>query len=238
MANFGEAIAPELKALTTWLADVSEGIGEWAKENPILSNAIMKFLGLLAITLVVLGGLTVAVAGVLVPFAAMRFMMGYLGIYAVGLVAKLSALKNALMIIVGILRTLALSNPMGLIITGFVAAAIFIMRYWQPIAAFFSGFFQGIWNGLAPLGEAFTTVFSPVIDIFTVIISLIGEVISFLGFMITPLQLSGEEFNTAANLGQVFGELFGHTLGQCGHQHTLVLFHHFVDLVQQAFLIR
>ena len=52
----------------------------YQKENPILANSLMKFLGLLAIVLVVLGALTIAMAGVLVPFAMFRFMLAYLNI--------------------------------------------------------------------------------------------------------------------------------------------------------------
>jgi len=136
MANFGEAIAPELKALSEWIANVSEGVGNWAKENPMLANSIMKFLGLLAITLVVLGGLTIAVAGVLVPFAALRFMLGYLGIGGFSLIGVFKSLWTALRVVgfavMGLGRIL-LANPIVLIITAIAVAALLIYKYWQPI---------------------------------------------------------------------------------------------------------
>ncbi|MBL0229465.1 MAG: phage tail tape measure protein [Moraxellaceae bacterium] len=151
MANFGEAIAPELKALTTWLADVSEGIGNWAKENPMLANSIMKFLGLLAITLVVLGGLTIAVAGVLVPFAALRFMLGYLGAQGLGFIAGIKRIGQTLswlgstMLNIG---RLLLANPILLIITAIAVAALLIYVYWNPIKSFFTSLWNDILYGL------------------------------------------------------------------------------------------
>lgn len=154
MANFGEAIAPELKVLTTWLADVSEGIGEWAKENPILSNAIMKFLGLLAITLVVLGGLTIAVAGVLVPFAALRFMMGYLGLSGFSFIGVLKAIGTAIRVvgfaIMGLGRLL-LANPLLLAI-GLIATAVYLIyKNWTPIKEFFTNIWQSVSQSVSSL---------------------------------------------------------------------------------------
>ncbi|MGL5225316.1 MAG: phage tail tape measure protein, partial [Aeromonas sp.] len=42
MASFGESIAPEIKAVTRWIGDLSERLGEWSKRNPELSGTIMK----------------------------------------------------------------------------------------------------------------------------------------------------------------------------------------------------
>lgn len=167
MANFGEAIAPELKALTTWLADVSEGIGEWAKENPILSNAIMKFLGLLAITLVVLGGLTIAVAGVLVPFAALRFMLGYLGLSGFSFIGVLKAIGNAIRVvgfaIMGLGRLL-LANPLLLAI-GLIATAVYLIyKNWTPIKEFFINLWSGIVAYVRGIPQQFMTIGGHIID--------------------------------------------------------------------------
>lgn len=138
MANFGEAIAPELKALSEWIGKTSESVGNWAKENPILANSIMKFLGLLAITLVVLGALTIAMAGVLVPFAALRFMLGYLGMGGFSLIGVFKSLWTALRVVgfavMGLGRIL-LTNPIVLAITAIAVAALLIYKYWEPISA-------------------------------------------------------------------------------------------------------
>jgi TP901 family phage tail tape measure protein len=73
LVKFGEAIAPELKELTQWITDVSEGMGKWATENPRLANVLMKVVGIAAIGLTAFGGLALAVAGMMGPFIMMRF---------------------------------------------------------------------------------------------------------------------------------------------------------------------
>ena len=147
MASFGEAISPELKTLTEWIAKASEGMGNWAKENPILANSLMKFLGLLAIVLVVLGALTIAMAGVLVPFAMFRFMLAYLGMGGLSFIGILKGLVTAIRVVfftlMGLGRML-LANPLILAITLLATAVYLIYQNWTPIKAFFSD----IWNSI------------------------------------------------------------------------------------------
>lgn len=151
MANLGEAIAPELKGLTEWMAKASEGMGNWAKENPVLANSLMKFLGLLAITLVVLGTLTMAMAAVLVPFAMFRFMLAYLGMGGLSFIGILKGLVTALRVVffalMGLGRML-LANPIALAIMGIAVAALLIYKYWEPI--------KGMWDKwlVQPLSHA------------------------------------------------------------------------------------
>jgi phage-related tail protein len=44
-----------------------------------------------------------------------------------------------------------LLSPIGLVGAAFVAAGVLIWKYWGPIKAFFSGFFTGVIQGLAPV---------------------------------------------------------------------------------------
>jgi TP901 family phage tail tape measure protein len=78
-AAIGESIAPELKAITEWIGQMAERMGTWAKEHPRLSGAILKTTAVLALLLVGLGGISVALASVLVPLAMLRFSMSVLG---------------------------------------------------------------------------------------------------------------------------------------------------------------
>jgi phage-related tail protein len=48
-----------------------------------------------------------------------------------------------------------LLSPIGLIGAAFVAAGLLIWRYWEPIKAFFSGFFTGVWQALTPQERLF-----------------------------------------------------------------------------------
>ncbi|MDE3995289.1 phage tail tape measure protein [Glaesserella parasuis] len=79
-----------------------------------------------------------------------------------------------------------LTNPIGLAVMGIATAALFIYQYWKPLKAFFSGFIDGVSQGLAPLkptiesiGSAFSSIWnglspivSPVLDFFRNLFSL------------------------------------------------------------------
>jgi phage-related protein len=107
----------------------------------------MKFLGLLAIVLVVLGALTIAMAGVLVPFAMFRFMLAYLGMGGLSFIGILKGLVTAIRVVfftlMGLGRML-LANPLILAITLLATAVYLIYQNWTPIKAFFSD----IWNSI------------------------------------------------------------------------------------------
>ncbi|MDN0081623.1 phage tail tape measure protein [Crenobacter sp. SG2305] len=80
MVNFGEAIAPELKAVTAWIGSLSERMGDWAKANPTLANTLMKTAAVLAVVLTVTGALGLAVASILGPIAMAKLSLSVLGI--------------------------------------------------------------------------------------------------------------------------------------------------------------
>jgi phage-related tail protein len=73
MVAWGESIAPEIKALTQWLGDLSEKVGAFAKEHPLLTSVMMKSAAVFAILLVSIGAIGIALATVMGPFAVFRY---------------------------------------------------------------------------------------------------------------------------------------------------------------------
>jgi TP901 family phage tail tape measure protein len=147
LVKFGESISPELKATTQWIGDLSEAVGNWSKRHPELSAVLMKTGAVIAIVTIALGALSVGLAGVLVPFAAMRFALGFLGLNfglfgkAIGLVKwALSGLWTAMMFV----ARAFLMNPIGLTITVIAGGALLIWKYWEPLNKLFSGLWSGI----------------------------------------------------------------------------------------------
>ncbi len=185
MVNFGEAIAPEIKAITEWIAELSERLGDWAKKNPELSNTLMKVGGILSAVTIAFGGLSLAVAALLGPMAIMKLTLGVLGVTFGGMLGAITA----------ILAPLA-----GLAILG-----VAIIKFWQPISAFFNGLWQGIMAGLAPVFEAFKP-FAPLIDgIGTGVKALSG----WFGDLLEPLQFSKETLEGFGSAGQFVGRILG-----------------------------
>ncbi|GLS03498.1 phage tail tape measure protein [Chitiniphilus shinanonensis] len=142
LVAWGEAIAPEVKAVTEWLGGVAEGVGTWARENPRLSSTLMKIAAILAVVLVVTGALMVAMAGVLGPMIIIRHGLAMLALNAGTGAGSLGILGSAFKWLGGIVATVGramLLNPIGLVITAIAVAAYLIYRYWAPIKQFFAG---------------------------------------------------------------------------------------------------
>ncbi|MBR8114446.1 phage tail tape measure protein [Burkholderia cenocepacia] len=152
LVAFGEAIAPEVKGVVEWLGDMSARMGAWARENPRLANGLMKIAALTAIIFTALGGLTIALAGVLGPFAVLRFSMMALGLQG-GILARVLGLGASAWRVFASAAMFAgramLLNPIGLAITALATAAVAIYVYWEPIKAFFSGLWSQIQQAFA-----------------------------------------------------------------------------------------
>lgn len=159
MVAFGEAIAPELKAVTEWLGNLAQSMGAWARENPATAGAIMKVVAIVGVLLIALGGLAIAVAGILGPFAILRFGLTAIGLQGGALLSVLSPLGTALSFVgkaVLFIGRALLMNPIGLAVTAIALAALLIIQYWEPIKAFFAGLWtqiqQAASGGLAGIG--------------------------------------------------------------------------------------
>lgn len=92
LEELGASIAPELKAIITWLGEMAVGMGGWARENPKTTRAIMLTVAALGVLLTVAGAITMAIVAVLGPMTAARFLLGK---WALGLLASRAAATGA-----------------------------------------------------------------------------------------------------------------------------------------------
>ncbi|WP_148716678.1 phage tail tape measure protein [Chitinolyticbacter meiyuanensis] len=161
LAAFGEAIAPELKALTEWITETAGAVRNWASENPRLAGTLMKVLGFAALLITALGGIAVAAASVLGPMLLSRFILARAGLALFGLgggaraaTAGLSLAQRVVAALPGVLgnawrlisivgqgmlwlgRALML-NPIGLAIAVIAGAVYLLWRYWGQVDAAF-----------------------------------------------------------------------------------------------------
>lgn len=101
-----------------------------------------------------------------------------------------------------------LLSPIGLVAAAFVAAGLLIWRYWEPIKAFFSGFFAGVWQALTPLRSAFSSL-APV---FSALGNGIKAVWEWFKNLLTPMQTSKDTLDKCASAGETFGRVMGTAL--------------------------
>ncbi|MGC2960185.1 phage tail tape measure protein [Paraburkholderia graminis] len=152
LVAFGEAIAPEVKGVVEWLGDMSQRMGQWARDNPALANGVMKLAAGVALLLTAGGALMVMLAGVLGPLAIVKFSMTALGLQG-GILARVLGLGatawRAFASAAMFAGRAMLMNPIGLAITAIAAAALAIYVYWEPIKAFFGGLWAQVQQAFA-----------------------------------------------------------------------------------------
>ena len=96
--------------------------------------------------------------------------------------------------------TMAL-NPIGLISAGIIAGAFIIMKFWNPIKAFFRGFFAGLKEGLKPLKPAFDGIAKAV-----------KPIVDWVKKLFTPINTAGE---ASENFGKKIGLAIGGAVTWC-----------------------
>ena len=96
MAEFGAAVAPELKDLIKTLGEIANSIGAWARENPRLAGGLVKVVAAIAALAFVFGGLALTMASMLGPFAVLRYGMTMFGLQGGGITKMLGRLLPTL----------------------------------------------------------------------------------------------------------------------------------------------
>ena len=158
----------------------------------------------------VIPGMRAVLTGVfLAPGAALGALTKNLGMLALRLTG-LPAIWSMITAAVSMLGT-ALSllfSPIVLIVAAFIAAGLLIWRYWEPIKAFFTGFFSGVLQQLTPFRDSFFTL--------TLVFSAIGNAVSkvwdWFSKLLTPVESSRESLDKCASAGETFGKVLGGAL--------------------------
>ncbi len=124
------------------------------------------------------------------PIPAMGRAMGAL---RAGAVAAATAVRVA--------GVAFLTSPIGWIALAIGSAAIAIVKYWQPVKAFFGGFFKGIKTGFGPLPRLLKPI-----------VGFVGSIFRWFGRLFKPVDASAEALAGAASAGEVFGKVVGTAL--------------------------
>ncbi|ELM3717508.1 phage tail tape measure protein [Aeromonas hydrophila] len=184
-ADLGEKLRGSLMDIIKYIKQVVVGVRHWVEENPELANTLVKVAAVTSIIAIAMGGLSLTIAALLGPLAIMKLIFGVLGVTFGGMLGAIGALIAPL--------------------AALAALGIAIIKFWQPISAFFSGLWQGIMTGLAPVFEAFNP-FAPLIDgIGTGVKALSG----WFGDLLEPIKFSKETLEGFGSAGQFVGRILG-----------------------------
>ncbi|WP_312197118.1 phage tail tape measure protein [Stutzerimonas chloritidismutans] len=157
-----------MREITQTLTGIIGGVKGWIAENPKLAANIVKTAAGVGILMAGMGGMTLAIASILGPFAMLRYGMMLFGIKGAGLAGTLFNLGKTALPLVGkgilfIGRALAM-NPIGLAITAIAGGAYLIYRNWDKVGPYFLGLWAEIKAGFSGgLGGIAATIlnFSP-----------------------------------------------------------------------------
>lgn len=190
--TLGTAAGPAMATMRGWsgvLAGVASGFGRVSAVLPAIRAGLM--------------------GAFLAPGAALASLgknLAMLVLRLTGLPALWGLITGAVSVLGGALSFLL--SPIGLIGAAFVAAGLLIWRYWEPIKAFFGGFFTGIWQALAPLRNAL----SPLVPIFSAIGNGIKSAWEWFKNLLSPMEASKETLDKCASAGEAFGRVMGTAL--------------------------
>lgn len=135
-----EKNSPWLRELAKDSQHFLHGIADFLKSHPALSKAIVILLVGFAAIATVAGTVMIAVAGMLGPMIATRFMLAQIGIRLPGVIGPLWNLGRNILPMLGrgflLIGRVLLTNPIIAAIAGIALAAFLIYKYWEPIKAF------------------------------------------------------------------------------------------------------
>lgn len=227
-SSAGETLREPLMDIMLTVSKVVGSVRRWVEANPALVGSIMKVTAAIGTLLVVVGGLMLSIGAVLGPMALVR--LSFTTLAGEGGIARLTggvmrlggafqwlagspmqALLSVGRMVFGPLITLlaGISAPVWGLIALFAAAAVAVIKLWQPIKAFFSGFFTGLMAGLQPITQAFNAVFAPLAPIFNSIGNAISGVWEWFTKLLEPIQFSSEALASCTSAGETFGKVVG-----------------------------
>ncbi|MGS0981167.1 phage tail tape measure protein [Burkholderia glumae] len=140
--QLGSKILPLYNRGLEMTANLIERVSGWTERNAGTARALAIGLAALGAVLVVGGSLTIGLAAIIGPLALTRYGLAMLGVQGGLLRVTLGMLGSAFRIFGTALFTVGrmlLLTPIGLAITGIALAAFLLIRYWEPIKAFFGG---------------------------------------------------------------------------------------------------
>jgi TP901 family phage tail tape measure protein len=157
-----------MREITQTLTGIIGGVKGWIAENPKLAANIVKTAAGVGILMAGMGGLTLAIASILGPFAMLRYGMMLFGIKGAGLAGTLFNLGKTALPLVGkgilFIGRALMMNPIGLAITAIAGGAYLIYRNWDKVGPYFLGLWAEIKAGFSGgLGGIAATIlnFSP-----------------------------------------------------------------------------
>ncbi|MGC6387229.1 phage tail tape measure protein [Ewingella sp. S1.OA.A_B6] len=229
-AAIGATLLPVLYPLVNKIADGGEKLTRWMRLFPNIARvigyatlALLSFAAVGAIANIVMGIHGFIMLGVTRLLAPMSKLLGINRLAMVASNAVTGLFSNGLRALRGTLlaasiaaRTGAMSfllvlSPIALIVAAIAGVVIAVIKFWQPIKAFVSGFISGFAEAsgaLAPFKPLFSGIASAVGWVWDSIKTLIG----WFGNLLTPVQMTEGQLTRVTTVGEMFGRIVANSI--------------------------
>lgn len=195
-----DTISDDMRASIQSITEMVRKVNEWIKANPELTAKIVKWGTAMAGAVTALGALSLLTSFVFYPIARLVLGLSKLDVILPKFMGKVIDVSGA--ISRWLLSPLKLL-PYILSLSGaaFIGAGLLIYKFWQPIKAFFGGFWDGLKSGLAPVLEKF----QPLGTAFGVVVGWIEKAVKWFTDLLSPVQSTKEDLEAATSAGKKFG---------------------------------
>ena len=146
-------------------------------------------------------------AGMKAAAAASKTWSAHAVAAGAGSLSFTAGIKNAI-VAVRALGAAAMANPIGLIIAVIAAVGFTIYKYWDRFKAFFSGFWEGLKEGLGPLFESLSEYWDIIQTVFAPLKSLFGWLIDCFSSFFSQSEATKESLAGFADAGRTVGKVF------------------------------
>lgn len=199
-SSVGASLKDSMTSLMDGVGNLLDKIETWIDEHPKLTSTIAKTAVAIGGSLSLLGALSLALSFILYPAARLFLGLSKLNVIIPKFSGHLSSAGR--LILRGLLSPLKLIalaiSPLGIAL---LSVAALIYKFWQPIKAFFGGFWEGLKSGLAPVLEKF----QPLGTAFGVVVGWIEKAVKWFTDLLSPVRSTKEDLDAAVSAGERFG---------------------------------
>lgn len=198
--RIGTGLLPTMEKATNYAGAIVDKITNWADANKELATGITLTISSIGALLLILGPLGIALNGVALLF-------GFLGSTAGGIKSlfMLAGGARAASSAFNLLKLTLLGLPIGWVIAAIIALAAIIYKFWGPIKSFFSGFWDGLTDGLGSVKTSFSSTFEPILSILQPVINVLKQLLNGIKDLIEPMDSTSQE---AQDMGRIVGQVF------------------------------
>ncbi|MEW5251527.1 phage tail tape measure protein [Microbulbifer discodermiae] len=164
-----KSLEPSLRKISSVFTGLVRRTGEALKAYPQLTKVLGTIAAIFAVLLTLGGALVFSFGALMMATAGLRIAMAAAAPVLSGLGTLLLWLKASVIpaLLAGFktLFVFLLTNPIGWVLLAIAGAAFLLMKYWQPIKAFFAGLWGELVQGVRVFWQGITHYFGAIWEV-------------------------------------------------------------------------